>query len=179
MENLNLKSGEMMLVSAKGVNGGKVQLTFAQVVETGANPTNVISLLNASDDRFAQQRPSFAWISGEPVDIQTQFGIDVSGLAVGDVLEIGMLNPSINGNPLNIVITETTEGNEWEVANFEKCAKRAGKDGDYILKDGMYIYRRTSLKLGAVSKDDHKIFTDTTRQSTVSGASAIADALGA
>ena len=179
MENLNLKSGEMMLVSAKGVNGGKVQLTFAQVVETGANPTNVISLLNASDDRFAQQRPSFAWISGEPNDIQTQFGIDVSGLAVGEVLEIGMLNPTINGNPLNIVITETTEGNDWEVANFEKAAKRAGANGDFILKDGMYIYRRANVVLGPVSKDSHKIFKDTTRQSTVSGASAIADALGA
>lgn len=178
MENLNLKSGEMMLVSAKGVNGGKVQLTFAQIVETGANPTNVVSLLNASDDRFAQQRPSFAWISGEPADIQTEFGIDVSGLAVGEVLEIGMKNPTIKDQPLNIIISETTEGNEWEVANFEKAAKRAGKDGDYILKDGMYIYRRTSLKLGAVSKDDHKIFTDTTRSSSVSTASAIADALG-
>jgi hypothetical protein len=80
---------------------------------------------------------------------------------------------------LNIVITETTEGNDWEVANFEKAAKRAGANGDFILKDGMYIYRRANVVLGPVSKDSHKIFKDTTRQSTVSGASAIADALGA
>ena len=178
MENLNLTAGEMMLVSAKGVNGGKVQLTFAQIVETDRATTSLTSLLNASDDRFNQQKPRFAWISGQPEDIQKQFGIDVSGLAVGEVLEIGMKNPTINGNALNILITETTEGNEWEVANFEKAAKRAGKDGDYILKDGLYIYQRATVVLGPVSKDDHKIFKDTTRSGSVSSASAIADALG-
>lgn len=179
MSTLNLNPGEMMLVSAKAVNGGKVSLTFAQVVETEKTTTSLTSLLNASDARFNQQKPRYAWITGEPADIKNTFGIDVSGLALGQVLEIGMSNPTVAGKELNILITETTEGNEWEVANFETSAKRAGKDGDFILtQDGLYIYQRTSVVVGPVAKTDHKIIKDTVRKAPNAGSSAIQDALG-
>jgi hypothetical protein len=179
MSTLNLNAGEMMLVSAKGVNGGKVSLTFAQVVETEKSTVSLTSLLNASDARFNQMKPRYAWITGEPKDIQNTFGFDVSGLAVGETLEVGMLNPEINGQRLNILITETTEGNEYEVANFETTAKRAGKDGDFILtQDGLYIYQRTSVVVGPVAKTDHKIIKDTVRKAPNAGTSAIQDALG-
>jgi hypothetical protein len=179
MSTLNLNPGEMMLVSAKAVNGGKVSLTFAQVVETEKTTTSLTSLLNASDSRFNQQKPRYAWITGEPADIKNTFGIDVSGLALGQTLEIGMSNPTVAGKELNILITETTEGNEWEVANFETSAKRAGKDGDFILtQDGLYIYQRTSVVVGPVAKTDHKIIKDTVRKSPNAGSSAIKDALG-
>jgi hypothetical protein len=179
MSTLNLNPGEMMLVSAKAVNGGKVSLTFAQVVETEKTTTSLTSLLNASDARFNQQKPRYAWITGEPADIKNTFGIDVSGLALGQTLEIGMSNPTVAGKELNILITETTEGNEWEVANFETSAKRAGKDGDFILtQDGLYIYQRTSVVVGPVAKTDHKIIKDTVRKSPNAGSSAIKDALG-
>jgi hypothetical protein len=179
MSTLNLNAGEMMLVSAKGINGGKVSLTFAQVVETEKSTTSLTSLLNASDSRFNQQKPRYAWISGEATDIKNTFGIDVSGLALGQTLEIGMSNPTVAGKELNILITETTEGNEWEVANFETSAKRAGKDGDFILtQDGLYIYQRTTVVVGPVAKTDHRIIKDTIRKGSDAGKSAIQDALG-
>ena len=78
-------------------------------------------------------------------------------------------------SPLNIQITETTEGNEYDVKNFETRAKRAGKDGAFILHNGMYIYVRTTVVAG---EPKHKIFENTTRQEVDNSASsAIADAL--
>jgi len=148
METLNLNDGKIVLLSAKGVKGGKVQLTFVQQVETGKAPTSVVGLLNASDPRFSQSKPRYAWIAAQPEDIKTQFGFDVSDLAEGQIVEVGMHNPTINNIELNIQISETTEGDEWQVANFSKAAKRAGKDGDYIMHNGMYIYQRATVVLG-------------------------------
>lgn len=166
----------IVLESAKGVKNGKVQLCFSQIVETGNAPTNILGLLNQSDDRFNQQKPRYAWLTAEPADVKKVFGIDVANLAEGDTLEIDMVDARIVGDdrPLNIQITETTEGSEYEVANLDRTAKRAGKDGDFIMKDGKYIYVRTTVVSGAAK---HNIFTETTRQSS-GNSSIIADALG-
>ena len=175
-----MSSQKLILESAKGVKNGKVQLCFSQVINTGKQPTNVLGLLNKSDDRFNQAKPRYAWMTGEVEDIKAQFDIDLSGLAEGDVLEIGAEDPKLAAYPessLNIQINETTEGSEYDVANFETRAKRAGKDGDFIMKDDMYIYVRTSVVVGEVEK--HDIFEDTTRKAAdASAASAIANALG-
>jgi hypothetical protein len=167
----------IVLESAKGVKGGKVQLTFSQIVETGKTSTSILGLLNESDERFNQQKARLAWMSAEPADINKYFGIDVSRLGEGEVLEIGAIDPRMSGvdAPLNIQINETTEGSDYDVKNFEKTAKRAGKDGDFILHNGLYIYVRTTVVAG---EPKHKIFENTTRQETGNSASsAIADAL--
>lgn len=169
----------IVLESAKGVKGGKIQLCFSQVVETESTPSNVLGILNASDERFNQQKPRYAWIAAEPADIKKQFGLDLN-LAEGEELVIGKVDPRLASNPdvpLNILITETTEGTEYEVANFETRAKRAGKDGDFIMHEGKYIYQRTSVVAKALSPSDHKIFKNTARVSTGSSSSAISEAL--
>lgn len=166
----------LVLESAKGVKNGKVQLCFSQIVDTGRTNTSVLGLLNASDERFAQQKPRYAWLTSEPKDVLAQFGIDVSDLNEGDTLEIGMVDPRLAANPdmeLNLQITETTEGTEYDVANFETRAKRAGKDGDFITKDGKYIYVNTTVVAGTAK---HTIFTDTVRESKASDL--ISSALG-
>lgn len=166
---------KIVLESAKGVKGGKVQLTFAQVVNTGNNPTNVLGLLNASDDRFNQSKPRYAWLSAQPADVNKLLGLNLS-LNEGEELQLDMVDPRFVGfesQPLNIQINETTKGNDFEVANFDTRAKRAGKDGDFIMHNGMYIYVRTSVVLGEAK---HAILTDTTRVET-SAAAAIASAL--
>ena len=167
---------KLVLESAKGVKNGKIQLTFSQIVKTGSAGTNVLGVLNASDDRFGSQKPRYAWVTGQKSDIEKQFDISLDGLGEGDVLEIGAVDPrliSAPNTPLNLQIVETTEGNDWEVANFDRAAKRAGKDGDFIMKDGMYIYVRSTVVAGEAA---HKIFTETTRKAP-SASSAIADAL--
>ena len=166
----------IVLESAKGVKGGKIQLCFSQIVDLGKAPTNIVGLLNASDDRFNQQKPRYAWLAGQPEDIKKQFGLDLN-LAEGEEIQIDMVNPKVSGDDrsLNIQITETTEGSEWDVANFETRAKRAGKDGDFIMKDGKYIYVRTTVVAGEAK---HLIFDETTRVSANPTSSLISDALG-
>ena len=133
-------------------------------------------MLNKSDDRFNQQKPRYAWLTAEPSDVKKVFGIDVANLAEGDTLEIDMVDARMIGDSraLNIQINETTEGNAYEVANFEKSAKRAGKDGDFIMHDGKYIYVRTTVVAGDAK---HFQFENTTRKET-GNTSIIADALG-
>jgi hypothetical protein len=173
-----LKGSDMLLVSAKKVNGGKYQLCFAQKIDNPeSRPASISGLLNASDERFTQSgKPRYAWISGEAADIKAQLGVDVSSLQnVGDEMEIGQLNPSIKDKKLNIQITETTEGSEYDVANFATRAKRAGKDGDFILTaDGEYIYVKATV---VAHEPKHVFFSDTTRGSQAAGAaeSAVSD----
>jgi len=176
-----LVKGELLLVNAKKVGGNKVQLEFAQIVETGeSRPQSILSLLNASDDRFnTSSSASRAWISGEAVDIERNFGLDLSSLEnEGDMIEFNLLNPRIVGMeniPLNIQITETTKGSKYQIENIEKSAKRAGKDGDYITtKDGEFIFRNATVVTGEPS---HVIFKETLRN-TPSLTSEIADVLG-
>jgi len=133
-------------------------------------------MLNASDERFKQSGgKTYAWVSAVPADAEAIFGLDLSSLEnVGDVLDLGIVEPSIQGKQLNIQVVETTKGNEWEVANIEKSAKRAGKDGDYITtKDGEFIYRRATVVAG---EPQHKIITETVRASTAD--EAIENAIG-
>jgi hypothetical protein len=168
---------ELTLNSARLVNGGKISLEFTQEITTeNSAPKNILGMLNASDERFKQSGgKTYAWVSAVPEDAGKLFDIDFSTLeSVGDVMELGIVNPTINGSELNIQIVETTKGNEWEVANLEKSAKRAGKDGDYITtKDGQFIYRRASIVLGAPK---HSIITETERMSAAN--SAIENAIG-
>jgi len=168
---------ELVLNSARMINGGKVSLEFTQEITTeNSAPKNILSLLNASDERFKQSAgKTYAWVSAVPSDAEAIFGLDLSSLEnVGDVLELGIVNPTINGSELNIQLVETTKGSEYDVANIEKTAKRAGKDGDFITtKDGEFIYRKTSIVMG---EPKHILFKETLRQDAAS--EAIANILG-
>jgi hypothetical protein len=166
----------IVLESAKGVKGGKVQLCFSQVVETGKAPSSILGLLNASDERFNQSKARKAWLTAQPADVKNVFGLDLN-LAEGEELEINMVDPRMAGDnrALNIQITETTEGSNYDVENFETRAKRAGKDGDFITKDGMYIYVRATVVAG---EPKHMLISGTDRTPASNSASLIADALG-
>ena len=79
-----------------------------------------------------------------------------------------ILNPEIAGEPLNIQITETTEGSDYDVKNFETRAKRAGKGGDFITTaDGEFIYMKSTVVRGEAQ---HVFIKDTQRASQGAGA---------
>jgi hypothetical protein len=171
-----LKVGEIALVSAKKVNGGKIQLEFAQKINLGNKSQSILSLLNKSDDRFQQtDKPRYAWMSGEAADIKNLFGIDTATLLnVGDVMELDILNPTIQGQPLNIRIIERPvsalkkEEQEYFLANIEKKAKRKGKDGDFILTDkGEYIDVKTDVVAGTAN---HILIASTPAEATAKNA---------
>jgi hypothetical protein len=166
---------KITLISAKGVKNGKVTLEFSQVVETGKTVTSLTSLLNSSDERFNQQKPRFAWLTVMPADVKKFFDIDVN-LAEGEELQLDMVDPRIIGDdrPLNIRIVETTKGTDYDVQNFEKRAKRAGKDGEFILHNGLYIYTKNDVVPG---EPKHILLEGTSRQDAPTS-SIIADALG-
>jgi hypothetical protein len=167
----NLEGKEVLLVSAKKVGGGKVSLCFAQKISNPhARPASITGLLNQSDDRFGADslgKPRYAWITGEPKDIEAHFGIDLSDLqAEGAVKELNILNPSIKGASLNIQITETTEGSDYDVANFQTRAKRAGAGGDFIMSEGKFIYVKSTVVAGDAK---HVFIANTERMAAETG----------
>ena len=66
-----------------------------------------------------------------------------------EILVVNILNPvaSFEGQefPLRVQIVETTEPTEWQRANINTAAKRKGKDGEFILHNGEYIFTRSSI----------------------------------
>ena len=167
---------ELTLVSAKMVNGGKAQLAFIQELSLpNAQPKNILAMLNKSDDRFKQTNgKTYAWVSGEVSDIEETFNLELTELVnVGDVQELNISNPTIQGQELNIQLTETTKGSDYDLGNIETTAKRAGKDGDYIVTaDGEFIFRKTTVVMGNPS---HTVIKETLRHSAAE--SAVNDAI--
>ena len=74
---------------------------------------------------------------------------------------------------MNIQIVETTDGSDYDIANFETRAKRAGADGEFITTaDGEYIFQKLDVVIGQAK---HRFIEDTVRKSaTVEGAAASA-----
>jgi hypothetical protein len=178
MNDLNLKPGQVMLVSAKGVANGKVSLEFAQIVDTGKKAIDLTSLINESDDRFNQTKPRRSWMTGTKESIAKYFpSLAIVDLAEGATLEIGLMDPEIEGLPLNLQIIETTKGSDYDNANVDTKAKRAGKGGDFIMKNGQYIFTKVSVVVGAPK---HFSFSreETTRDVAGDASQAIAEALG-
>lgn len=160
----NLEGRDLMIVEARKINGGKIQLTFAQkVANPTIRPTSIAGLLNKSDERFEQSSGvRYAWMAGTPQDIKELLGIETSDLVnVNDKKQLDILNPEIDGIKLNIQLTETTQGSEYQEANFETAAKRAGKDGDFILSSkGEYIFTNATVVAG---EPKHVFITNTVR----------------
>tara|TARA_R110002126_G_scaffold65734_3_gene167564 strand:+ start:3133 stop:3822 length:690 start_codon:yes stop_codon:yes gene_type:complete len=142
----NLSKEDTVLLSARGVKGNKVELTFASHI---TNPTRtgtsnpLVAILNQSDDRFTSNKPRQGWITGMKSDILDKLGLDVNAINEGDELIINKLNPELGGIALKLQIVETTKADDYQALNIETKAKRAGKDGDYILHNGMYIFSNT------------------------------------
>lgn len=149
-----LTPGQTLLVQARKVNGGKLQLEFAEKLQAQDRPVNAISVFNMSDDRFsAGNGARRAWLTVEPSDASTLLGVDLDGEYTTDasgreIMPLNIANPMVDGKPLRVQIVETTEASEWDAANIETRAKRRGKDGDFITHKGMYIFTQSTVVFG-------------------------------
>lgn len=150
-----LTPGQTLLVQARKVNGGKLQLEFAEKLQQTDRPVNAISMFNKSDDRFsAGNGARRAWLTVEPTDASTLLGVDLEAgeyttdASGREIMPLNIANPTVNGQPLRVQIVETTEASEWDAANIETRAKRRGKDGDFITHKGMYIFTQSTVVLG-------------------------------
>lgn len=146
-----LEPGETLLVSAKGINGGKIQLEFAEIIRNpnakSSNP--LVAAFNASDSRFSSKARR-AWQAGEQVDIERLLGLTLGTMEKDDVKELNILNPKVNGESLKIQVTETVEADDYQKEHIEDTAKRAGKDGDFIMSGGKHIFSNTEIVSGEV-----------------------------
>jgi hypothetical protein len=147
----SLKYGETLLISARKVKNEKIHLEFAEIVNN-QSAVNVLGLLNKSDDAFSN-RARRAWVTAEPSDATEFFGIDFGPTAdwymsdKGEMLDLNILNPTMNQVRCRLQINETIEGTDWQNENITTAAKRKGKDGDYITHLGAYIFSNTSVVL--------------------------------
>lgn len=118
---------------------------------------NPLSIFNKSDSRFSSGGARRAWLTAEPSDATEYLGIDVSTEAQGwmvdemgrTILPLNVKNPAItigdSTHTLRVEVEETTEPNEWQAANLETAAKRAGAGGAFIMHNGKYVFSNTRV----------------------------------
>ena len=150
-----LKLGQTLLTRFRKIEGGFVQMELAEVKE-GSRGLSAAFVFNQSDNRFSRNSARRAWQPATPADVQSTLGISVGDDQAwemddmgNEILTVNILNPvaSFEGQefPLRVQIVETTEPTDWQRANLNTSAKRKGKDGDFILHNGEYIFTRSAI----------------------------------
>tara|TARA_R100001594_G_scaffold50780_1_gene84094 strand:+ start:40 stop:630 length:591 start_codon:yes stop_codon:yes gene_type:complete len=161
----SLKYGETLLLSARKVKNDKIHLEFAEIINN-QSAVNVLGMLNKSDDAFSN-RARRAWVTAEPSDATEYFGVDFGPTAnwymtdKGEMLDLNILNPTMNDVRCRLLIQETIEGTDWQNENIETAAKRKGKEGDYITHLGAYIFSNTSIVLSETDVQHQILEPDT------------------
>lgn len=152
-----LKPNDTLLLQARKVANGKIQLEVAESIQVSDRPMNVLGMLNKSDDRF-KSNARRTWITAEPTDASELFKVDF-GMEAGwymgeskagtqvELLDLNILNPVINDMRCRILVTETIEPTDWQAENVERAAKRKGAEGEFITHDSNYIFSNTTLVL--------------------------------
>ena len=56
----SLKKGDTLLVGARKVSNGKIQMEFAEIIQSADRALSALTVLNKSDDRFSS-RARRAW----------------------------------------------------------------------------------------------------------------------
>lgn len=157
MSSINsLVPGQCLLTQAIKTNSDKIQLEFAEVLSS--NGSNPLSMFNKSDERF-RTRARRAWMTVELQDASELLGVnlgDDAGWELAsngkDVLPLNILNPNVHGLYLRVQVIESCEGDansgligEYRLNNVETSAKRRGAGGDFITKNGKYIFSIPSV----------------------------------
>jgi hypothetical protein len=144
-----LEVNQRAITSLRKVAGGtKIQFELAEKMErTGDGAINLLALMNKGDERFEQGGARRAWMTAEAAQVTAFFGIDADDLAeVGEEPTfIWILNPEVQGLDLRLQIKETTVGTEYEMANVDTRAKRAGKNGPILSVEGEPIFSHTNI----------------------------------
>lgn len=155
-----LVAGQVLLATARRVEGGKVQLEFAEIIVNPKNSTNVLAELNADDDRFAASKKGArrAYLTASPAMAEAHFGIKIAELPEdGSKKEFNILNPELKGVTLRMQVSEKFEGSAYEMENQQKTAKQY-KDNKgvvkYFVKDGKLIFSETTM---VANEPKHKI----------------------
>ena len=130
---MELQKGQVLAVRMKAVKNGKVQIEFAEKIDSPNPVRSALGILNKSDDRFNfSSGARRSWETAEPADVESLFGFELpEGEAHSEILEI---LPNVKGQEFRLQIVEIleTEMTDNQVDYADNYLKRAGKDGDYF-----------------------------------------------
>jgi hypothetical protein len=152
----DLEVNETMLVQAiKTSDPDRIQLEFAEKVRGfEGSASALIQMANADDDRFGKAGARRHWLGGTLTSLSKMFNMNFGDDAdweedeklEKEVLRLGVMNPTIKGHRLRVVVQETTTPkDDYQKDNVETTAKRRGKDGDIITYNGKPIFSNTVL----------------------------------
>ena len=178
-----LQVGECLLTKAYKTSTDKIQLEFAEKVTGKNKPVSALTVLNSSDLRFSSGAAR-GWATADVGDaskiFKVNFGDDgewyIGEKANGtecEMLDLNILNPIFNNTLFRVRIGEALEPTASQIKYckengydpIERHAKKAGKDGDYILHKGQHIFRNSYVDLLPEGDNPESIFltSDTER----------------
>ena len=151
----SLKLGQTLLTRFRRVANGFISIELAEVKE-GNSGVSAAYVFNKSDDRFTRNSARRAWQNGTASDLEVALGVSLSddaGWTLDDngneVLIVNILNPTVTFEgqqfPMRVQIVESIEADDYRAARVETMAKRKGKDGDFILHNGEYIFTYATI----------------------------------
>ena len=125
------------------------QMEFGQKMTATTTGTNFVAMMQASNPAFSQSSGCRrVWLNFGEAELHKYFpSIDKNAIAqlpirtsstAGPAIFIGQVNPSVSHNGeekfFRIRINEVFESDatEWELANIERAAKKAGSTGRFI-----------------------------------------------
>lgn len=141
----SLDEQEPMLLTVRPVSGDKVQLEFAEIIQTPASNNSALGMFNESDERFTRKSARRAWMSAEPKDAKRLLPeiADQVDQAIEEERKvfIGLKDPvtSTNKELMLQVNEEHSPESDWEVENLKQSAKQDG-NGNYLLKGNKLIF---------------------------------------
>ena len=150
-----LKLGQTLLTKFRRVANGFISIELAEVKE-GTNGVSAAFVFNKSNDKFSRNRARRAWQNGNVQDLQDALNVvldDSAAWTIADngseILEVNILNPValFEGEefPMRVQIVESIEADDYRASKVDTMAKRKGKDGEFILHDGEYIFTYASI----------------------------------
>lgn len=150
----SLQHGQTLLTQFRKVSNGFIEVELAEVKD--ARGPSAAFIFNKSDSRFSRNSARRAWQNGQPSDLEEALNVnlgDDAGWEINDngdeVLKVNILNPRLTFEgkqyPMRVQIVETIEPNDWQAANVETAAKRKGKDGDFVMHKGNFIFSNSTI----------------------------------
>ena len=155
-----LQINDVLIVQARQVANDKVSLEFAEILDTNSNRSRTaLGIFNKSDERFSSGARR-AWLTCEPSDAAELLEID--GLSFEDdakdwyedeetgyvLMQLTILNPTVDGIPLKVEVTETITPTDWQKDNLKRAAKKAGRDGEFITHQDCHVFSNTDVVIG-------------------------------
>lgn len=141
-----LKNGECLLVDARVVANDKISLQFAEIIRPANEQMSLLAYSNRYDDSFATKARR-SWLITDRQAATEDYGVDFSEMnqdwyegPKGTMLDLNILNPTLNGYNVRLAIKETTEPTPYQQANLETSCKTRGKGGEPITHKGEYIF---------------------------------------